>query len=64
MQKNKKSGEDGRENKRNRSYYVTNKGHGEFTQHCRRVVRRRAAQALREGEEPLPKDPKSKEWYD
>jgi len=58
MQKNSKSKSDGRENKRNRSYWVSCKGHGDFTRWCRRIVRAKAKQAIREGREPLPKDPK------
>ena len=64
MKRNSKAANDGRENKRNRSYYISCKGHGEFTKHCRRVVRAKAKQALRTGQEPLRKDPKAKEYYD
>lgn len=64
MQRNSKSSNDGRENKRNRTYWCSYKGHGEFTKWCRRIVRARAKQAIRKGNEPLPKDPKSREYYD
>lgn len=64
MKRNSKSANDGRENKRNRSYWVSCKGHSEFTKICRRAIRARTKQALRNGEEPLPKDPKAKEYYD
>ena len=64
MKRNSKSKSDGRENKRNHTYMVSCKGHGEFTRSCRRVVRARAKQAIREGKEPLPKDPKGSIYYD
>ena len=64
MKCNSKSANDGRENKRNRSYWVSCKGHSEFTKLCRRTIRAKAKQALREGKEPLQKDPKAKEYYD
>jgi hypothetical protein len=64
MYRNNKASRDGRENKRNRSYWVSCKGHGEFTRLYRRAIRSRAKQALRKGLEPLPKDPKCREYYD
>ncbi|MDR0875244.1 MAG: hypothetical protein LBN12_03415 [Clostridiales Family XIII bacterium] len=64
MRRNSKAARDGRENKRAHAYWVSCKGHGEFTHICRRVIRARAKQALREGQEPLPKDPKHWEYYD
>jgi len=64
MRRNNKAKRDGRENKRNRTHVVSCKGHGEFTRWCRRIVRAKASQALREGKEPLPRDPKRYEYYD
>ena len=64
MQRNSKASNDGRENKRNCTYWCSCKGHSEFTKWCRRIVRAKAKQALREGREPLTKDPKSREYYD
>jgi len=64
MKRNSKAANDGRENKRNRSYYISCTGHAAFTRQCRRQVRARANQALRSGRDPLPKDPKAKEYYD
>jgi len=63
MRRNSKDSNDGRENKRSQ-YWCSPKGHGAFTRWCRRVVRARAKQALRDGREPLPKDPKSREYFD
>jgi len=64
MKRNSKSKNDGRENKRNRSYYITCVNHSEFTRLCRKSIRAKAKQAIREGNDPLPKDPKAKEYYD
>ena len=64
MKRNAKSGDDGRENKRNQTYHTSCKGHGAFTKMCRKWVRARAKQALRNDEKPLPKDPKATEYFD
>jgi hypothetical protein len=55
---------DGRENKRNRRYMTSCKGHAKFTKAIRKSVRAKAKTALRSGREPDPKDPKQHEYYD
>ena len=64
MKRNSKAVNDGRENKRNRSYHISPIGHAAFTRQCRKQVRVRANQDLRMGKDPLPKDTKAKEYYD
>lgn len=64
MQRTSKASQDGRENKRNNSHWVSCKGHSDFTKSCRQRTRFQAKQSLREGKEPLPKDPKYREYYD
>jgi hypothetical protein len=64
MRRTSKASRDGRDNKRNHSYWVSCKNHSEFTKICRQTIRARAKQALREGKEPLHKDPIAYTYYD
>jgi len=45
-------------------YFISGKGHAEFTRWCRTQARRMAKRALKKGEEPQPHYPVEREYYD
>ena len=45
-------------------YWITERGHAEFTRQCRRRVRRAAHMALQRGDEPAPKHPAGFFYWD